>query len=309
MAAEKSYDYKMIIGARRVRVVVYEDGVMEYPKEAHSTISDLPDGSDYAESNYKARIKTRRNSVESLIYNNFTPPNASIFALTFNPQPDKDAKNLDYTHSVYKKFIQRMNYNYDGFRYVTVFSRQDNGNWHYHMVSNLNRSCKNKDINLIWGQGRTWVNYIETDEQLRRQAKYCLKNMELASKDDLRKEKGYLCSKGLQKEFIFKSWEGACFIPECKELFEEIKNAPHRLLYQTSCERGVKRAGSGVHDGLTEYQEVRGEDAHEIKEHYYSEGYEPWETNYYYVESSKRFPELFEELSAATKKSRKSIKE
>lgn len=302
MASTNDLEFKLIIGARRVRVMVYEDGVMKYPREPHSPSSTLPGGSNYAEANYKGRIKERRDSVASLIYNNFAPPDASIIALTFDPKLAKDATNLDYAHSEFKKFIQRMNYYFDNFKYVAVFNRQGNGNWHYHVISNINCSCTSKEINSIWGQGRTWVNFIETDRQLCQQVNYCLKNMQEASKEDLRKEKGYLCSKGLQREIIFKSWEESELAERCNQLFDEIRNAPHKLLYQTKFERGVKRAVNDINSGLTEYQKIGGENAREVIDDCCRKGYEPWETVYYYLESSKRFPELFHPLPAATKK-------
>ncbi|MFT9486053.1 hypothetical protein TEPIDINF_002211 [Tepidibacillus infernus] len=75
----------------------------------------------------------------------------------------------------FKKFIQRMKNRYENFKYVAVMSRQDNGNWHYHMVCNLGYIAFN-ELKQIWGLGGVFIGKIRNKTQLSRATSYASKN-------------------------------------------------------------------------------------------------------------------------------------
>jgi wyosine [tRNA(Phe)-imidazoG37] synthetase (radical SAM superfamily) len=62
-------------------------------------------------------------------------------------------QDLDFTHKEFKKFIQRMNRRYEDFIYLATFSRQENGTWHYHMITNMIMDESVNNIQNIWGNG------------------------------------------------------------------------------------------------------------------------------------------------------------
>lgn len=111
-------------------------------------------------------------------------------------------------HKEFKKFIQRMNYRYDNFKYVAVFSRQlKTSVWHYHIICNLNY-IKFDELNAIWGLGSTYIRTVKNKGAMAKTVNYCVKNM-YAYSDELKGEKGYLASRGLRRSIVLRSWEGA----------------------------------------------------------------------------------------------------
>lgn len=116
-------------------------------------------------------------------------------------------QNIDICYAEFKKFIQRMNYRYQDFKYVAVLNRQkDTGNWHYHMICNL-RYIKFDELKELWGQGGVYIGRITSKVGLERTLNYCKNNMIFASKS-LKNEKGYYASRGLNRNKVFRSWKG-----------------------------------------------------------------------------------------------------
>lgn len=113
-------------------------------------------------------------------------------------------KDLKTCNKEFKKFIQRMNYRYTDFKYVAVMGRQDNGKWHYHMVCNITFIEFDK-LKQIWGLGSCYVQAIRCTSQLNKVINYAKKNMNNSSLD-LKGEKGYLASKGLNRNIVLRSW-------------------------------------------------------------------------------------------------------
>jgi hypothetical protein len=79
------------------------------------------------------------------------PKTAPAAVQVYDPEAEK-YKRLSYCNTLFKKFIQRMKYRYDGFRYVAVAAKQDNGRWHYHLVCNLNY-IPFQELHDCWGHG------------------------------------------------------------------------------------------------------------------------------------------------------------
>jgi len=199
----------------------------------------------YHTKNYKQRRSVRNSVLRELVENNFQIRKCIFITLTFDPskgdtiaepenepeipknsfddildelifpgsKPD-EADDINQGESIFqdlgtcnkyfKNFIKRINYRYDGFKYVAVMSRQKTGRWHYHMICNLNYISYD-ELNHIWGMGSTYVRGIKTKTAFIKTENYCMKNMTVAS-GDLRGQKGYLASRGLNRDICLRSW-------------------------------------------------------------------------------------------------------
>ena len=123
-----------------------------------------------------------------------------------------DSRNVDYAcdlkscHLAFRKFIKRIRHQYDDFRYLAVFSRQTNKNWHYHMICNFDETVSGKTIHDMWSYGIIHNTVITKYDEFDTKISYCIDNMEQVAWDDLQGEKGYLNSKGLQNKIVLRSW-------------------------------------------------------------------------------------------------------
>ena len=241
----QSIEIKITLGARRTCVAAY-DGVQLQPpvknKNSSSTRSFNRSGpSPFAEFNYMRRLKERKNNFYAIIYNNFQASHSVMVTLTFSPQNPHSSHNfvsgnLAQAHAEFVKFIKRLNWYYEGFKYIAVFSRQQNGNWHYHMICNITDMTQTQWMK-VWKLGFVWVSEIQTTEALRTKAIYCVKNMMEDAGNELHGENGYLCSHKLKRNLVFRSWNPD-EEEECWSLFEQIKDKPCKELYRRSIPSG-----------------------------------------------------------------------
>lgn len=191
--------YKLELGRNRTRVTTYENLRLhttnpikeEKPKKIKPSIP-----SNYADYNYYNRIGKRRNKIRELAYNSFEYKNAVMLTLTF----DKPTHELQEAHKHFKKFMQRVNSHYDGFRYLATFSKQKNGNWHYHVLCNFKPTTKNSTIRELWGHGITYITYFDKQTKFDTAIQYLISNME-ESADDTKGKHGYLASDNLEKKY------------------------------------------------------------------------------------------------------------
>lgn len=125
--------------------------------------------------------------------------------------------DLSYCNKLYKQFVQRMKYRFPLFRYVGVMAQQKNGNWHYHIVCNLNY-IPFDELRTIWGNGAVYFRSFKQTglNGMWKAVHYLQKNMRKA---ELKGEKGYLASKGLNRNIIYRSWE-----PNENEAAKEIED-------------------------------------------------------------------------------------
>lgn len=124
---------------------------------------------------------------------------------TKEPEPKEPFQELQKCNTEFKKFIQRMNYYYENFRYVAVMAKQKKGNWHYHMFCNL-PFIDYQELMEIWRNGGVYISKADKDS-FEIQWKYMLKNMSEDKAPDLAGEKGYLASKGLKRNVVYRSWQ------------------------------------------------------------------------------------------------------
>lgn len=306
-------EIKLVIGARRTQVIVYEDVDYGIPKDAIYKEKKIPikDQNDkeqdnkeqkqspYSSFNYYQRLKKRRETLKELVYNNFVVPNISFLTLTFNDaqRGEKDYTDLATTHREFKNFILRMNRRYSNFKYVGVFARQKTGNWHYHLICNLDHTTTNKEIEAIWKRGYVWIEYIKANGDLFDKVTYCIRNMQEVGLQELQGEKGYLCSKSLQRNIVLRTWKEN-EIQECKELFEDIRTKKSKLLYTSEKVQGVKAETVNQETGEILYYYDNGKMLNDTLEKY---GYEEWKSTFYHISSTAKYPERFKLLECAKK--------
>ncbi len=276
----ESVNLKIVIGARRVQAVVYEGMEIEETvkrlqvPQTRTACHENP--SPYAELNYQRRMQARKDAFFSLVYNNFQPEHAVMVTMTFASGSVDNSmvySKLDNAHAEFVKFIKRLNWHYEGFKYAATFSRQKNGNWHYHMICNIT-DMEQKQWVKLWKRGYVWVSPIQQESVLREKAIYCVKNMVEVAGDDLHNEKGYLCSQGLQRNIVLRSWneeeQGQCW-----DTFDEIKDQPKKELYSCRYENQPQSEEDGQMG-----------------------------TSYHYIKSYASFADKFDLLKSAIKRSR-----
>lgn len=160
----------------------------------------------YAKYNYAKRVKKRRSTFKTLAYINFRTPNVQFVTLTFDSRIFDNANDLQTCHKAFQKFVKRIRHQYDDFRYLAVFSRQTNKDWHYHMICNFDETVSGKTIHDLWTYGIVHNTVLTKYDEFDTKVSYCIDNMESVSWDELQGEKGYLNSKGLQNKIVLRSW-------------------------------------------------------------------------------------------------------
>ena len=275
----------------------------------------------YARYNYKKRIKERAANFRAYAFINFAKNTTQFVTLTFDSKLVPNANDLDTAHECFRKFIKRIQSKFSDFRYLAVFcrqgeitnqspmpfdfdyntsdkrlnefvkqhktlSKQNTGNWHYHMLCNFDGSVTSKEIHDIWKYGITHSVLLTSGDELYTRISYCISNMSKVAYQDLRNEKGYLRSHRLQNHIVLRSWNNN-ESEQAYKLLQEIlqssqnKPTPRNSIMLQKGESFFTRLGSS--DG--EPYEVKIDDV---------------QINYLY--SPKGFPELFKPPLVAKRK-------
>lgn len=297
--------YKLKIGRKRTHITTYENMALQttspIKKDKPQKIKrSIP--SDYAKFNYYNRMKKRRQEIREICWNNFDLPDVVMLTLTFDQKSniEKDFAQLEDAHREFKKFIQRVNSHYENFRYLATFSRQNNGNWHYHVMCNFQHSITNGEITNLWKNGITHVTYVDTRELYNRAIQYLTHNMD-ESADALKGKHGYICSRSVERDIQLVSWRKEQF-NEFEKAFEKVKQEKRTILYETRNPLGVK--GTRMNEETGEAFEVHLQDR-ELTPALKDAGYEQWETVYTHLKSSADFSDMFEPLKPATLRPKK----
>lgn len=247
-------------------------------------------------------MKQRRKTIREICHNNFQIPNVSMLTLTFDSKDmgEKSCADISITHYEFKKFIQRVNDHYQDFKYIATFSRQGNGNWHYHVMCNFDSKIKNKEITALWKKGITHISPIETRQKYDAATQYLVDNMN-ESADELNGKRGYLYSKNMERDIKLDSWKEE-HSEKFEKAFEKVVEAKRTILYETKTHLGIK--GTKVNEETGELFEVYIPDR-EINSLLADAGYESWDTIYTHLTSAADFSEMFSELKTATEKPKK----
>ncbi|MCM1542123.1 MAG: hypothetical protein NC121_12810 [Blautia sp.] len=291
--------YKFRIGRHRTQITTYENMKLQTTQPAREgkprkIRPNIP--SSYAAYNYHNRTKQRRKALRELCHNNFSGTGAVMLTLTFaSTTPGKSFTDITAAHREFKKFIQRMNGHYDNFRYVATFSRQSNGNWHYHVLCNLGSQVKNAGITQLWKNGITHTTYVGDASLFKNVVGYLAKNMDGAS-GELKGKHGYLASKSLEKDKVVTSWR-AEHDKDFDEAFERINNAPRKILYETRNHLGIRGKQVNTETGREFEVTIPGMELNPLLER---AGYESWDTIYTHLTSHADFSDKFTPLVSAT---------
>lgn len=225
-----------------------------------------------------------------------------MLTLTFDSrlQPEKKFSDLSITHREFKKFIQRVNDHYDHFLYVATFSRQKNGNWHYHMICNFPITIAPGEVRKLWKNGSFYITQIETNSEMSTVIKYVIGNMN-ESTAEMHGNHGYLCSKAIERDKVITSWREEQEA-EYQQAFERLKTEKTKKLYETRNHLGVR--GERVDESTGEIYSVtlRNEKfTNALK----NAGYENLDTVYTHLSSAADFSDYFAPLQVATPKPKK----
>ena len=243
-------------------------------------------GGRYTLYNYKKRIKERAAKFRSYAFINFSKKNTQFVTLTFDNRIVTDADKLDVAHSCFRKFIKRVQSRFTDLRYAGTFSRQKNGNWHYHMFFNFDESVSGKEINDMWQYGVAHCTLITSGDDFYSKISYCIDNMYKVSYSDLKGEKGYLHANKLQSSIEFRSWDEK----EADKAYELL----HEIL-QSSLDKPTPRNSVILEKGETFFSRLGSLDGKPIE-------YKDDDTQINYLYSTKGFPELFQEPVVAKRK-------
>ena len=151
--------------------------------------------------NYAKTVQNRRKTVFDLAIANFD--NLSKFLTLTFAENMQDLKVANYE---LKKFIQRLSYHLEmPIEYLAPIEFQDRGAIHYHILLNIPYVPKSV-LTKLWGHGHVKINRITHVDNL---GAYVTKYMTKSNADPrLQTTKGYLCSKGLDRPRVLKSWNG-----------------------------------------------------------------------------------------------------
>lgn len=256
----------------------------------------------YADYNYAKRIKTRAKKVKEICRNNFEAGKAMFVTLTFNPKLfDKTSLNdLSFTHGEFKKFIKRVNTHFEGFKYIATFARQGNGNWHYHMICNLNNDKDMKILYSLWESGYISCSLIYNQEYYYNGTNYLIKNMN-SSADDLKGIRGYLFSRNTERDIIVTSWR-AEDVSAYDNIKQDIMQSKVYKKYEINHHIGIKSTTIDTDTGEVEEHIMINSElyAKDIKQ-----GTVDVNTKYIYYGSDKKYEDSFEPIETATVKTKK----
>lgn len=297
--------YKFKIGRHRTQITTYENMQLQttqpIKKEKPKKIKpNIP--SNYAAFNYYNRMKQRRKALKELCYNNFTITDVTMLTLTFGASLDigKSFTNITTAHQEFKKFIQRVNDHYDNFKYAATFSRQSNGNWHYHVLCNFDHHIKNDEIQKLWKNGITYITYVNTTHLFESAVDYLIANMNEVS-GELNGKRGYLAAKSMERDIEITSWRSE-HDKDFDEAFEKVSNSTRKILYESKIHLGIK--GRRINEETGEEFEITIPDM-EINPLLEQAGYESWDTVYTHLSSHADFSDKFSPLVSATPRQKK----
>lgn len=291
--------YKIKISRKRTHITTYENLVLQTtqpikedkPKKIKPSIP-----SQYADFNYYQRQKQRKNTIKELAYNNFEFEKSVMLSLTF----DRPMLNLEEAHKHFNLFIKRVNDHYNNFCYVATFSRQTNGNWHYHVLANFSPSLQNSELKEMWKNGITYISYFGSQSLFDTAIKYLIDNMTSVS-GDLKRKHGYLSSRNLERDKVVTSYKQDD-IELFDKIFPLIQKANNKIMYETKNHLGI--VGKNVDEDTGEVFEYHIPER-ELDEMLKNAGYENWETIYTHLTSSADFSNQFKPITAAAPKVKK----
>lgn len=196
------YHRKIIISGKYIELYEYEktlrrdftrtkkkrpDPVQE---ELDARIDPEPSAESKQMKKRKDSISRTRTEIRRLI--NCNQDFTKFYTLTFKD----NITDVKIANKHFSKFIMRMEYRYEDFKYVSVIEFQKRGAVHYHFLCNL-PYIKSKEVETIWGFGFIKIKRIQHVTNLGAYVcKYLQKDM---TDGRLFNKKKYFCSKNLDR--------------------------------------------------------------------------------------------------------------
>lgn len=182
----------------------------------------------------KDSINRTRNEIRRLI--NCNPDFSKFYTLTFA----ENIPDVKITNKHFSKFIMRMEYRYEDFKYIAIIEFQKRGAVHYHFLCNL-PFIDSREIEKIWGFGFIKIKKINEVTNLGAYfCKYLNKDM---TDERLFNKKKYFCSKNLKRP---------------TEVYENKIVEKLITMYELSdIEPSYKSSFSGEYTGKVEYKQYK----------------------------------------------------
>jgi hypothetical protein len=150
------YNQKLVISGNFLEFYQFQNKIKKdfSLKDSIQRIKNLDYNTNWQKSQFSL-TRTRR-SIRRLINSN--PVMSKFLTLTFA----ENVKNIDFANYEFKKFIQRLKYQYikSDLKYLSVIEFQKRGAVHYHTISNIPK-IKSSTIADLWGNGFIKINKIK----------------------------------------------------------------------------------------------------------------------------------------------------
>jgi hypothetical protein len=221
--------YRKIIVTNHV-IEVYEYEKMPYGSEAQKNdaydalnLEDVKHNrdDDRAGERRKQTVRDARNTTRRLALKNFESGD-KFLTLTFDPKKftEEQLRDVAFTDDLFKKFIMRFNYRFKiKLKYIAVREFHKSGRIHYHMICDWKKELIFEDEirenesflgEKVWKHGFVDIKQLNHVDNVGAYIiKYMTKNVAI---EFFRGKKVYLCSKGLERPFVYRGAEAQTII-------------------------------------------------------------------------------------------------
>lgn len=215
--------------------------------------------SEYSEQNYERRQRKRAKTIKQKCRNCFNTDNSILATLTFDEKKcisvGFNPKEIEQTHNMFNRFIKSIKRRYDNFCYVATFDKQENGNWHYHMMCNFpiikTSGTTARMLEELWQCGRIDVSEILSQGHFNNSVKYLIKNM-VNNDSDKHGKKAYLSSRNAKSNIVVSSAR----VADTKlynEIKKEVNKYPLSQIYSVTHRTGFIHNSYGFDDIIIDF--------------------------------------------------------
>lgn len=166
-------------------------------------------------------VRDARNTTRRLALKNFESGD-KFLTLTFDPKKftEKNLRDVTFTDDLFKKFIKRFNYRCKTkLKYIAVREFHKSGRIHYHLLCDWKKELifedeirENERIlgEDVWKHGFVDIKQLDHVDNVGAYIiKYMTKNVAI---EFFKGKKVYLCSKGLERPFVYRGKEADLII-------------------------------------------------------------------------------------------------
>lgn len=190
-----SYNVKAIVSGEVIEVYKYENPVLYgYEDKKKNSKGRQAVASEEDKKKNREKVLSRASRELRRIINSNIQKHSKFVTLTFKD----NIQDLGVANYEFKKFVQRLNYNYKiKLQYSVVIEFQERGAIHYHaLFYNLTEKLDINRVADLWGNGFIKVNSIKDVDNV---GAYVCKYMTKSDDDRLLGKKMYFNSRGLKK--------------------------------------------------------------------------------------------------------------